>query len=51
MILIRRRSAGSDPPSVGKEPLTKVARDLDVRYSTLRLWVKAGGDRLDENER
>ena len=38
-----------------KEPLTKVARDLGVRYSTLRLWVKEAQtpveERLDENER
>ena len=37
------------------EPLTKLARDLGVRYSTLRLWVKeAHGDpeeRVGEGER
>jgi transposase len=26
-----------------REPLTRVARDLGVKYSTLRLWVKEGG--------
>ncbi len=26
------------------EPLTKLARDLGVKYSTLRLWVKQASD-------
>jgi transposase len=37
------------------EPLTKVARDLGVRYTTLRLWVKEAhgnpDERIDEGER
>ena len=43
-----------------REPLTKLARDLGVKYSTLRLWVKQaheqdaappGRDLVAENRR
>lgn len=38
-----------------RDPLTKVARELGVKYGTLRLWIKEAqsppADRLKESER